>query len=949
MTAKEIKNLVRPEFQQNYHKYYPETFFKSIGFHRHQCSKCRKFFWSKRVEDTICGDSNCLGKYTFIGRGTGIGEKGRKLTYSETWDTFEKSFTTARIPCTKIGSYPTVARWRNDVDYVAAGIYCFQPYCVTGEMQPPANPLICPQFCVRFNDLDNIGLTGRHYSGFVMIGIQVFNYPGDYKFFKEECVEFNYNWLTQELGIDDSEITFVEDIWAGGGNMGPSIEYFIRGMEIGNMVFMQYKTFHDGRYEELKIKIIDTGIGLERVAWLVNGDSTSYVSTFKNALQFIMDRLGVSMNNDVWNQLGPLSCQLDVDECEDLEKAWSDIAAQLGLDKKTIKSAIEPIKDLFIILDHTRTAFFLVRDGSLPSNVGGGSNLRNIIRRTFAILSKNGWWEKLGWEGYMQLFECHAKDLEGLYGKFPPYSSFDTILRLEFERWTNTDESQALKLKKMLAKKPQLSLEDWYLAVTSWGIPSDTVSKISGNPIPDNLYYYIDERKNKFVKAPDKVLYDTVHLPETVSLYFDHNKSDPARVSDFEFRSKLVEVLVNTSEEGQAGQRNVVVLEKSGFYPTSGGQLHDKGHLVVGAHTLNVVKVEKVGKAVLHFLDREVPPELLNSEGLPVHGFIDRRRRLQLRNHHTAAHIMFAAARQVLGPHIWQQGAKKTELQAHLDLTHFASLTHEEEISIQDAANRIVMGSHSISKDLQQKDSAEKKHGFSLYQGGVVPGNELRIVHIEDVDVEACCGTHCDNTAEVGWIKITCTKRIADGILRIYFVAGERTIDKLNEEARILHRVADVWSLPTSQIVEDSERKFKEYKRLNCQVTDLQRKILAGQVRYVIDVPSIRNAFVVSEENDPTLYFSFIPVYAQELLSARKSLAFQGETFLYAFGPEDCPVTAESLKKELSDDVVVKSMNQVGSKKSTVKGIKVICVTAKSKLPNLLPFFEKHGFIKALI
>jgi alanyl-tRNA synthetase len=99
--------------------------------------------------------------------------------------------------------------------------------------------------------LDNIGLTGRHYSGFVMIGIQVFNYPNEYHFFKEECVEFNYNWLTKKLLIKDEEITFCEDIWAGGGNLGPSIEYFIGGMEIGNMVFMQYKTFYDGSFEEL--------------------------------------------------------------------------------------------------------------------------------------------------------------------------------------------------------------------------------------------------------------------------------------------------------------------------------------------------------------------------------------------------------------------------------------------------------------------------------------------------------------------------------------------------------------------------------------------------------------------------------------------------------------------------------------------------------------------------
>jgi alanyl-tRNA synthetase len=221
---------------------------------------------------------------------------------------FEKSLTSARVPCESIKRYPVVARWRNDVDYVAAGIYCFQPYCVTGELDPPANPLICPQFCVRFNDLDNIGLTGRHYSGFIMLGIQVFNYPDKYVFFKDECIEFNYRWLTEELEIDPDEITFIEDVWAGGGNLGPSIEYFVRGLEVGNMVFMQYKTFHDGSREELQIKIIDTGIGLERIAWLYNGTPTSYVDTFQNALEYLTSKLGVEIKSEIWEKFGPFSC-----------------------------------------------------------------------------------------------------------------------------------------------------------------------------------------------------------------------------------------------------------------------------------------------------------------------------------------------------------------------------------------------------------------------------------------------------------------------------------------------------------------------------------------------------------------------------------------------------------------------------------------------------------------
>ncbi len=124
-------------------------------------------------------------------------------------------------------------------------------------------------------------------------------------FFKEECVEFNYLWLTKELGIDPDEITFIEDVWAGGGNLGPSIEYFVGGLELGNMVFMQYKTFHDGSREELPIKIIDTGIGLERIPWLINGTATSYFDVFAEAYKVMSEKLGLKVDNEIWKKIGP--------------------------------------------------------------------------------------------------------------------------------------------------------------------------------------------------------------------------------------------------------------------------------------------------------------------------------------------------------------------------------------------------------------------------------------------------------------------------------------------------------------------------------------------------------------------------------------------------------------------------------------------------------------------
>ena len=624
-------------------------------------------------------------------------------------------------------------------------------------------------------------MTGRHYSGFIMLGIQVFNYPENFVFFKEECVEFNFKWLTEELGIPKEEITFVEDVWAGGGNLGPSIEYFVRGLELGNMVFMQYKTFHDGSREELKIKIIDTGIGLERIAWLMNGTATSYMDTFRNAFEWFTTKTKLDVNLEIWEKFGPFSSQLDVDEADDIDKTWQQIADLIGLDVKTVKEAVAPVKDMYIVLDHSRTLMMTIIDGSLPSNVGGGGNVRNILRRTFFTLKKRGWWDMIGgMDGFIELFKMHQRDLEGICGAFEDYKSFRAIIEIEFERWNSTDEVQKKNLKKMVDKsKGSLTIDDWILAIQSYGISADRIAEITKFDIPNNLYYEIAIRQERQGTREEQILYDTVHLPETDNLYYkNHNL--------YAFEGKVTDIFANVKDNGKM---NIVILDRSAFYPTSGGQLHDCGTMQLEGQEYQVVNVEKVGKSILHFLSEEIKGEKEDLIGKPVACRIDVARRAQLRCHHTATHIMYAACKRVLGPHVWQHGAKKTTQNAHLDITHFKSLTREEEVEIENTANRVISECVGIEKYFMDKSEAEKAHGFRLYQGGVVPGNELRVVDISGIDTEACCGTHCDNTAEVGWVRLLKSQRISDGIVRLYYVAHERAISQLNEESELLHNL----------------------------------------------------------------------------------------------------------------------------------------------------------------
>jgi len=946
MTAKEIKAKYKPEFAANPDKFYPTKVFEKIGYTRAQC-KCGANYWRHSEKADTCGDSQCVGSYKFIGKGTGIGRKGNPITYAEAWQGFQKSLSSARVPCKAIDRYPVVARWRNDVDYVAAGIYCFQPYCVTGELDPPANPLICPQFCVRFNDLDNIGLTGRHYSGFVMLGIQVFNYPDNYVFFKEECVEFNHRWLTEELGIDPDEITYVEDVWAGGGNCGPSMEYFIGGLEVGNMVFMQFKTFHDGSREELPIKIIDVGIGLERIPWLINGTATSYMDVFKNAYTWLSDKLSVSVDNAIWEKFGPLSCRLNVDEIDDPAKVWGEISSQIGEEVDTVRKAVNEAKELYIVLDHTRTLLMIIQDGSLPSNAGGGGNVRNILRRVFALLKKNNWWDKLKLEGFIELCQMHKKDLEGIYGKFPEYKSFANIIQIEYERWTNTDNSQRVKLEAMIKKKKKFELQDWKVAVTSLGIPVDVIAQVSGQPVPDNLYYEIAQDQEKTAKVAEVILYNTTHLAETDNLFYTHP-------NEFAFKGKILDVFANLK---QNNARNIVILDRSSFYPTSGGQQNDVGSLQIDGESYQVLNCEKVGKCVLHILDRPLPNEdISHYKGLDVTGSIDEERRRQLRNHHTATHIVFASCRKVLGPHVWQAGAKKTIDQAHLDITHFTSITKQEEVEIENEANRIILRAKTINKYFMDKAQAELEFGFRLYQGGIVPGNQLRVVHIEDTDVEACCGTHADNTSEVGWIKLLRTTRIADGTVRLYFVAGEKTIERLNSETDILNQLSDLWSVHYSTIVDTASRIFKEYKSLQNTTKKQEQTILNLQTKYVINSGDAKNVVFKSDEADSTIYFSFLGASAFDLKERGKSIAFVGGNFVYAILGDPKILDLEKLKAELQKknpqanlrvNTQIKHQDKKTKKKVDVKDIAQFSYIGDIDTEGIINFLASNGFTVA--
>jgi alanyl-tRNA synthetase len=209
------------------------------------------------------------------------------------------------------------------------------------------------------------------------------------------------------------------------------------------------------------------------------------------------------------------------------------------------------------------------------------------------------------------------------------------------------------------------------------------------------------------------------------------------------------------------------------------------------------------------------------------------------------------------------------------------------------------------------KAEAELKHGFTLYQGGVVPGNSLRVVDIAGVDTEACCGTHADNTAEVGWIRLIKSSRISDGIVRLEYVAQERAIEVLNHEAGILNNLCDTWGVDQSQIEGTASRFFNEYKRLGTQTKKQDQQILSLQVKLLLN--SEDNCFYVrSEQADPTLYISFLPEFAEQFKEKKKGICFIGSGFICGLLGDPTVLVIDDLKKKAEElsSKPIKAMNK---------------------------------------
>jgi alanyl-tRNA synthetase len=662
-----------------------------------------------------------------------------------------------------------------------------------------------------------------------MIGQHAFNTKktGDF-YWKEEAIKHDLNYL-EALGIPEDEIVFQEDVWAGGGNFGPCIEYFVRGLELGNCVFMQYEVTPSGS-KELPTKVIDMGAGLSRLAWITSGEPTSYETVFGPVITGMKKHTGINVDKDLFLRFAKISGSLNEDEVDDLEKEKERIAGLLGISKRELFETLEPLQALYASADHLKTLLFTVTDGMLPSNSGGGYNLRMILRRVFGFETRYRY--ALDYE---KIIKGHADYLDYIFPHLK--GGVDTTLDVieeERRRYKATKQKargmiintikKSKTMKEGLSKKDRVApgsigTDELVVLYKSHGIPPESVVEFASEnnvevKMPGNFYDLVREGEGEAAspsKAPSvKVLFsDIATLEKTEPLYYS---------MDHTFTAKVLDVV----------KGKYLVLDRSAFYPEGGGQVSDTG-------SINGAKVKYVSRQAgvsLH----EVEGASKFKKGDTVEGVVDLERRKTIARHHTGAHILNAACRAVLGPHIWQGGSQKDESKAHLDVTHYRRISHDELNQIEAKANEYIMQNLPIKSEVLPRNVAEKWYGFSLYQGGAVPGKELRVVSIGDIDVEACGGTHQmhQSTGEIGLFKIVKREGVQDGIERIVYKCGTPAISYVQEREALLHHASGVLSVQDTELVKTVERFFGEWKLQRKKIDSMTELLVQEEIRDTI-------------------------------------------------------------------------------------------------------------------
>ena len=796
----EKKKLLKAKFSSDYRRYYYVDLFRREGFARKKCENCGKHFWTLDSDRKRCDDQPC-SPYSFIGDPP----TSKKLGYVDAWKSVESFF--VKRGHASVKRYPVVSRWRPDLYFTVASIIDFQRV-EAGKVifELPTNPLVVPQMCLRFNDVPTVGVSGKHATSFCMIGqTALANKEG---YWKDRTIDLDFALLTRTFGIPKEEITFDEDVWMGYGAFGYSLQYNVRGLETGNAVFTAFEGSPE-KYVPLKEKVVDMGAGLERLTWLTQGTPTAYDSYLDPVLRKMKAENRIEYDEPLFRRYSALAGDINLDEYRDLGEAKAKIAATLGRDPSDIATQFGALEAMYAIADHSRTLLFAIADGMLPSNSGGGYNLRMIYRRARNFIGHYGF--KLD---FPTMVGWHIDQLRGMYPELEGHLADVTkVLEVEESRFSSSSERVARIVASVSSEGRALSTDDLIRLYDSDGVTPEQLMEAGAKVSPPEGFYEKVQARHltRDVEEPAPQ-YSTESLPPTKLLYYEEG-------APMDFGARVLEVFPGGH----------VVLDRTVFYPRGGGQEPDRG-TIGGAR---VVDVEKYGPVVIHKVEGKNP-----RAGTRVECHVDQRRRRRVTQIHTATHILNGSSREVLGPWVWQHSAFKEEDYGRIDITHFAHLTDAEVQRIEDLANEVVRKNLGVTNTFMPRQEAEAEYGFRLYQGGVVPGRLVRVVNIGGWDIEACGGTHTRSTGEVGLIKITKAERVQDGVERLEFVAGEAAIEYMHRMDSELQELSAAFgtqreNLPrvARSVLEELEATRSREKSLGQAVVELSSSGIASRAK----------------------------------------------------------------------------------------------------------------------
>lgn len=853
-------------------------FWEDSGHHRKTCSVTGLYFWTRDESRTTSGDTN-EDPYTFIGSPIidGFPMKGKVLK-----DAMRNSFLNyfTSNDHTMVNPYPVIARWRDDIHLTIASIADFQPHVTSGQVPPPANPLCISQPCIRLTDVAAVGRSGRHLTTFEMMAHHAFNRPNDGNviYWIDQCVRFCDDMLVNTFGINSSEITYVENPWSGGGNAGAALEVIVGGLELATLVFMNLEEHEDGdveikglKYREMELQIIDTGYGLERFCWAAAGTPTIYEAIYPESVSWLKETIGFeSMVNDLQlevdtsallSELSRLAGILNIDVGTDVESLYKKLIERLDdlnikISVSELKRLTEPLSAIYAIPDHMHALCNMLGDGLIPSNTKAGYLARMLARRvcrmksdlnidiTLPELGKHHMDTHLDMSNFMQTEQgiLQLLDLEELRyhemlrkGESAVRTAFQEISKEALE----VPDEILFRLSEERGITPDMAISishklGWTKLSVRVGFSADMADR---NAKLTKDAAKVKEKSKILSKSLEKTYQD--YYLDTNITDFSANVIHCEKISDSNLSS------LSFSNEVEEKPTHIAVLDRTLFYPEGGGQLGDQGFFVINSdESIKVLDTKIEDGVIIHFTDGELRTGSINGE-------VNRIRRIQLMDHHTAVHIVGGAAREILGPHIRQAGSNKGEKYARIDLTHHSRMSRDLLDIIEDKANEIVQSNPGIEKIIMSRADADAKFGFDIYQGGPPKHDLIRIIKIGDFDTQACGGTHHDVAGKVGELRIVRSSQVQDGVERLQIVAGDTAREHARAQERILSEASEILGVQSSDLPKAVQKFFEEWKSQQKKISNLEAEIIRLRTSGGGDEAIMRDGirYVIMESN----------------------------------------------------------------------------------------------------